>query len=48
MTLETGHDSAGQVQFDPLVGNTVRDPHELYKAMRAQCPVAHSDRFGGF
>ena len=48
MTLETGHDSAGQVQFDPLVGDTVRDPHELYKAMRAQCPVAHSDRFGGF
>jgi cytochrome P450 len=36
------------VGFDPLVSDTVRDPHELYRAMRAQCPVAHSDRFGGF
>lgn len=39
------NDSVG---FDPLIGDTVRDPHELYKAMRARCPVAHSDRFGGF
>jgi len=36
------------IGFDPLVSDTARDPHELYRDMRAQCPVAHSDRFGGF
>jgi cytochrome P450 len=39
---------AGPVAFDPLVPDTVRDPHDLYRAMRAHCPVRHSDRFGGF
>jgi cytochrome P450 len=45
MTEPNAQDPVG---FDPLVGDTARDPHELYRAMRAQCPVAHSDRFGGF
>jgi len=34
--------------FDPLVTDEQRDPHELYRGMRARCPVAHSDRFDGF
>ena len=36
------------VDFDPLIPDTVRDPHQLYKQMRSKCPIAHSDRFGGF
>lgn len=36
------------VVFDPTVSDTAVDPHGLYRAMRAHCPVAHSDRFGGF
>ena len=36
------------VEFDPLVPDTVRDPHALYRDMRDRCPVAHSDEFGGF
>jgi cytochrome P450 len=34
--------------FDPLVLDTNVDAHELYTRMRRECPVAHSDRFGGF
>lgn len=34
--------------FDPLVSDTATDPHDLYRRMRASCPVAHSDRFNGF
>lgn len=34
--------------FDPLVSDDEQDAHALYGEMRATCPVAHSDRFGGF
>ncbi len=34
--------------FDPLVLDTELDAHGLYAKMRAECPVAHSDAFGGF
>ncbi len=40
--------SGSQVDFDPLVPDTERDPHALYREMRKHCPVSHSDRFGGF
>jgi cytochrome P450 len=38
----------GPAGFDPLVSDTVRDPHQLYRDMRARCPVQHSDRYNGF
>jgi cytochrome P450 len=44
----TGDAGAGPVGFDPLVSDTIRDPHALYRDMRAQCPVLHSDRYNGF
>lgn len=34
--------------WDPLDPETFRDPNATYDAMRAHCPVAHSDRWGGF
>jgi cytochrome P450 len=34
--------------FDPLAPETLDSPHALYKEMRAQCPVAYSDRWNGF
>ena len=45
---KTGYSGAGPVGFDPLVSDTVRDPHALYRDMRARCPVLHSDRYNGF
>src|ERR1700722_11793496 len=44
----TEHAGAGPAGFDPLVSDTVRDPHQLYRDMRARCPVQHSDRYNGF
>ncbi|MEO9131526.1 MAG: cytochrome P450, partial [Sphingomonas sp.] len=34
--------------FDPLVPETFDSPHADYAALRATCPVAHSDAWGGF
>jgi cytochrome P450 len=34
--------------FDPLDPETLRDPHETYRALRARCPMARSERWGGF
>lgn len=34
--------------FDPLVPETFDSPHEEYRRLRGQCPVAHSDAWGGF
>lgn len=34
--------------FDPLVPETFDSPHGEYARLRAQCPVAHSDAWGGF
>jgi len=44
----TEYAGAGPAGFDPLVSDTVRDPHQLYRDMRARCPVQHSDRYNGF
>ncbi len=38
----------GPAGFDPLVSDTVREPHALYRDMRARCPVQHSGRYNGF
>ncbi|WP_417318686.1 cytochrome P450 [Emcibacter sp.] len=34
--------------FDPLKPETLESPHEDYKRLRRECPVAHSDAWGGF
>lgn len=34
--------------FDPLQPETFDSPHEVYRDLRAKCPVAHSDAWGGF
>lgn len=34
--------------WDPLDPETFRDPIATFAVMRAQCPVAHTDRWGGF
>jgi cytochrome P450 len=34
--------------FDPLVSETFDSPHAEYRRLREQCPVAHSDTWGGF
>ena len=34
--------------FDPLIPETFDSPHEVYRALRAGCPVAHSNAWGGF
>ncbi|MBI5031590.1 MAG: cytochrome P450 [Chloroflexi bacterium] len=34
--------------WDPLDPETFRDVTETYRKMRERCPIAHSDRWGGF
>lgn len=34
--------------YDPLAHETFETPHRVFAALRATCPVAHSDAFGGF
>lgn len=34
--------------FDPLVPETFDSPNAVYRDLRARCPVAHSDAWGGF
>ena len=34
--------------WDPLDPETFRDAPKTYRQMRQQCPVAHTDRWGGF
>src|SRR5690242_4563131 len=34
--------------FDPLLPETFDSPHADYKRLREQCPVAHSEAWGGF
>lgn len=48
ITLSDPERSEAESRFDPLVLDTDVDPHALYKDMRSACPVAHSERYGGF
>ncbi len=34
--------------FDPLAPETFDSPHDDYRRLRKECPVAHSDAWGGF
>jgi cytochrome P450 len=34
--------------FDPTQPETLETPYELYRELRARCPVAHTDKLGGF
>jgi cytochrome P450 len=47
--VTSGHDSAASAgQFDPDDPAALEDPEYLYGDLRARCPVAYSDRYGGF
>jgi cytochrome P450 len=35
-------------EFDPTTESAKRDPHALWRDLRARCPVARSDAWGGF
>ena len=35
-------------EFDPTTDTVRADPHGLYRSLRARCPVAHSEAYGGF
>lgn len=37
-----------RADFDPLAGETFDSPHEVYRRLRATCPVARSSAYGGF
>ena len=39
--------SASQ-DFDPLLPETFDSPYAVFRELRARCPVAHSDAWGGF
>ncbi|MEW2355798.1 cytochrome P450 [Spirillospora sp. NPDC029432] len=41
-------ESARQSVFDPLDPDFIADPHRVLGDVRTSCPVAYSDRFGGF
>jgi cytochrome P450 len=34
--------------FDPVSPQAQRDPHTVYRGLRGSCPIAHSNRWGGF
>jgi cytochrome P450 len=34
--------------FDPTRPETLETPYELYRELRGRCPVAHTDKLGGF
>ncbi len=36
------------LEFDPLQPETFDSSHEVYERFRSECPVAHSEQFGGF
>jgi cytochrome P450 len=37
-----------KADFDPLQPETFDSPHDTYRRLRQECPVAHSDAWGGF
>lgn len=34
--------------FDPFISETFDSPHDMFAKLRNECPVAHSDAWGGF
>jgi cytochrome P450 len=34
--------------FDPLQPETFDSPHDVYRSLRRECPVAHTEAWGGF
>jgi cytochrome P450 len=42
------HTSRSSDEYDPLVKESFGSAHETYEQLRARCPVAHSDAYGGF
>jgi cytochrome P450 len=46
--IEERTDAPRSHDFDPLDAEAQRDPQAVYADLRARCPVAHSEQFGGF
>lgn len=44
---ELGNGKEGN-DWDPLTPEAIRDPHANYAKLRERCPLAHSERWGGF
>jgi cytochrome P450 len=44
----TDTDAPLAADFDPTAPETYDSPHRLYRDLRARCPVAHTDAYGGF
>lgn len=44
----TRPDGWDRLQYDHRDSRIVVAPHDLWRRLRAQCPVIHSDRYGGF
>jgi cytochrome P450 len=42
------YDPAMSQDFDPLAPEDFDSPHQVYARLRAECPVAHSEAWGGF
>jgi len=47
MSTEAGF-SPGRADYDPTLAETFDSVHEDFARLRARCPVAHSEAFGGF
>ncbi|HMI90719.1 MAG TPA: hypothetical protein VK509_05115, partial [Polyangiales bacterium] len=48
MGTQTPDDDRLRPDFDALASETFDSPYALYAELRARCPVARSDAFGGF
>mgnify|MGYP000864715816 CR=1 FL=1 len=46
--LPLGAESEPAADWDPVGPEAIADPHAVHAGLRARCPVAYSDRWGGF
>ncbi len=44
----SGVGESGKLSVDPTDPEYIRDPYPTYARLRRECPVAHSDQYGGF
>jgi cytochrome P450 len=48
MLLKRPDEAPVAEDFDPISPQSQRDPHDAYRELRGSCPIAHSNRWGGF
>src|SRR5690606_9318443 len=46
--LRLGADRVPAADWDPVGPEAIADPHAVHADLRGRCPVAYSDRWGGF